>query len=68
MSLLNNIRNKPQAAKIRLMWIVSVIIVALMIAVWIISAHFQKNTAKDMSLFQTICQGIYNIWENYKKK
>jgi flagellar basal body-associated protein FliL len=68
MSLLEKVRQQPQAAKIRLMWIVSIVIVVLMIAVWIISAHFQKNTAKDMSLFQTIGQGIHNIRGNYNKK
>jgi hypothetical protein len=67
MSLLNNIRNKPQAAKIRIMWIVSIIIVVLLVLVWIVSARFGKNVAKNMSLFQTIGQGIHNIRENYKK-
>jgi flagellar basal body-associated protein FliL len=68
MRWIDSIRNKPQAAKIRLMWIVSIVIVVLMIVVLIISAHFQKNTAKDMSLFQTIGQGVHNIRESYNKK
>jgi hypothetical protein len=49
------------------MWIISIIVVVLMIAVWIISAHFQKNVTKDTSLFQTIGQGIHNIKNSYKK-
>lgn len=68
MSLLNKIRQQSQATKIRIMWIVSIIIVVLLVLVWIVSARFGKNVAKNMSLFQTVGQGIHNIRENYKKK
>ena len=67
MSLLEKIQNKPQAVKMKIMWTVAVIVVILMVIVWVISAHFQKNVSKDTSLFQTIGQGIHNIKANYKK-
>jgi len=52
----------------KIMWTVAAVVVILMIIVWIISAHFQKNVAKDTSLFNTIGQGIHNIRESYSKK
>ncbi len=67
MSLLDNIRNKPPAVKMRLMWTVAIIVAVLLIAVWIISYKFHRNTAEDTSLFQTIGQGIHNLKINYKK-
>jgi uncharacterized membrane protein YqiK len=65
---LQKIQSQPQAAKIRIMWIVSVIVVVLMIAVWIISSRFGKTITANTVLFKTIGQGIKNIGENYNKK
>ena len=67
MSLIEKIRQQPQNAKIRIMWIVSIVVVVLLVLVWVISTRFQKNVAKNMTLFQTIGQGIHNIKESYKK-
>jgi predicted permease len=67
MGLLQKIQNQPQTAKIRIMWAVSVIVVILLIAVWIISARLHKNSPKDTSLFQTIGQGIHNVKNNFRK-
>jgi Na+/melibiose symporter-like transporter len=67
MSLIQKIQNQPQAVKLRIMWTVSVVVVILLIIVWVISSRFQKNVAKNTTLFQTIGQGIHNIKANYKK-
>jgi Na+/melibiose symporter-like transporter len=67
MGLIQKIQSQPQAAKIRIMWVVSIIVAIFLILVWVVSARFGKNVAKNMSLFQTIGQGIHNIKQSYKK-
>jgi Na+/melibiose symporter-like transporter len=67
MNIIQKIQNQPQAVKMKIMWTVAAVVAILMIIVWIISAHFQKNVAKNTSLFQTIGQGIHNIRQSYKK-
>lgn len=68
MNIIQKIQNQPQHTKIKIMWIVSVTVVVILILVWVVSTRFQKNVAKNMSLFQTIGQGIHNIKESYNKK
>lgn len=67
MSLIKNIQKKSQKEKLAIMWTVAAIAGILLIIIWIISAHYQKNTAKDTSLFQAIGQGFHNIRQSYKK-
>ena len=67
MGLLENIQNKPRAAKIKIMWTVAIVVVILLIAAWIISEHFHKEAKVDTTLFQTIGTGVNNVKENYGK-
>jgi uncharacterized membrane protein YvbJ len=67
MSIIQNIQKKSQKEKLRIMWAIGIIVVALLIIIWVISAHFQKNTNTDNTLFDTIGNGFHNLKENYKK-
>lgn len=67
MNWLENIQNKPRAAKIRIMWVVAIIVVLLLIAAWIVGEHYHKQTQVDTTLFQTIGKGVGDVKENYGK-
>ena len=67
MGWLQNIQNKPREAKIRIMWTVGIIVVALLIAAWVIGERFHKQSAADTTLFQTIGRGAKDVKENYGK-
>ncbi|MDR3642824.1 MAG: hypothetical protein P4L74_04330 [Candidatus Doudnabacteria bacterium] len=67
MSILNNIRNKSPEQKFRIMWTVAVVIVIVMIAVWVVSAHYYKNVPKDTTLFQSLGKGFKDVRDNYQK-
>ena len=67
MSLLQKIQNQPQNVKLRIIWIVAIVVGLMLIVVWIISAKLHKNTAADTSLFKTIGQGFHNVKQNYNK-
>jgi uncharacterized membrane protein YqiK len=67
MSWLQTIQNKPQAVKIKIMWVVGIVAAILLIFVWIISYKFNKSTPPDTTLFNTIGQGVHNVKQNYGK-
>ena len=67
MGFIQKIQNKPQAEKIRLMWTVSIIIVILLLVIWIVTAKYQKNIAKDTTLFQSLNQSIHDVKNNFHK-
>jgi steroid 5-alpha reductase family enzyme len=67
MSWIEKIRQKPRAAKMRLIWIAAIAVAVLMLAVWTVSARFQKNVSIDTSLFKALSQGITNVGNNWKK-
>ena len=67
MTFIDNIRNKPRAEKIKIIWAAAALTALLLIAVWIISYKYRKNLPKDTSLFRTIDKGIKDVKENYKK-
>lgn len=67
MGFIEKIQNKPQAEKFRIMWTVAIIVVIILVAVWVISAHFNKDVPKDTTLFQTLGQGVKNIGNSLKK-
>ena len=67
MTWLENIQNKPRAAKIKIMWAVSIIFAILLIIAWVISAHFHKGSSADTSIFKTIGDGVHNAKQNYGK-
>jgi multidrug resistance efflux pump len=67
MSWIEKIRQKPQEQKIRLIWITVIIAAIILIALWIITARFNKHIKTDSTLWQTLGQGINDIKNNYKK-
>jgi hypothetical protein len=67
MTWIDTIRQKPQAAKIRIMWSIAIVIAVLLIIVWVISAKYQKNVAKNTSFFQVLGRGIHNVKGSFKK-
>lgn len=67
MRILEKIRNKSHTEKVRIIWIVAVVIALLLIILWLLTSLSAKNIPKDTTLFQTIGRGIKDIKENYKK-
>jgi hypothetical protein len=67
MSLISKIQKKSQKEKLAIMWTIGIIVAIILIVIWVISAHYQKNVVEDTSLFQTIGQGFHNLKSNYKK-
>jgi predicted permease len=67
MNIIEKIRQKPQAEKLKIIWTVAIITAILLIIVWIISARYYKRADKDTTFFQTIGQGIKDVRENFRK-
>jgi uncharacterized membrane protein YhdT len=67
MGLIEKIQKQPQAAKIKIMWAVSITIIVLLVVVWVVAARFHKNAPVDTSVFKTIGNGIEGVKNNYGK-
>ncbi|MBI5530749.1 MAG: hypothetical protein HY918_04640 [Candidatus Doudnabacteria bacterium] len=67
MSWIQNIQNKTQAEKLRIIWAVAIVVGILLIAVWVISYRMHKNAPADTTLFQTIGRGFKDVKDNFKK-
>lgn len=67
MSWIDNIRNKPQAEKIRIIWGVVIIALVLLVLLWILTSRIGKNSPADTTLFQTLGRGFKDLRNNYKK-
>ena len=65
MGIIEKIQNKPDSVKIKIMWVVSILVVILLIFIWGVSYNYRKNIPKDKTLFNTIGDGINNVKENY---
>jgi predicted permease len=61
MSLIENIRQKPQKEKIKLIWIICLSSAGLMLILWIATSRIGKNMPKDTSLFKLIKQNLHNL-------
>ncbi len=66
MKWLEEIRQQSYHKKIRLIWIIAGITLALLIVVWIVSLKFGKKTARDTTLFDTIGRGFQDAKDNIK--
>ncbi|MEK7617947.1 MAG: hypothetical protein AAB410_02270 [Patescibacteria group bacterium] len=61
MSVLDKIRNKPHAEKVRLIWIICIITGVILVVVWIFTSKINKNMPKDTRLFQSAKESIKNL-------
>ncbi len=66
MNWLDSIRKQPHHKKIRLIWTITIVAFVFLVAVWITSYKFQKKTAHDTTLFDTIGRGFYDLQTNIK--
>jgi hypothetical protein len=66
MSWLENIRQKPNSEKIKIIWIVCSVTVAILIIVWIIVGGIKKDTQKDLRLFESINQSFQGFSKSVK--
>lgn len=67
MSWLENIRNKPQHVKLRIIWIVIAATTVLLIILWWLTSKITSDMPKDTTLFQTIGRGIRDVRDNFRK-
>lgn len=67
MSFIKNLQNKPQAEKMRIIWMTTAAVVVVLISIWIISARYYKNVPEDTTLFQSIGKGVKDVKDNYGK-
>ena len=61
MGLLNKIRNKSHAEKVRIIWITCGCAAAVLIIIWILTSRLRQDLPKDTSLFKTISRGVKNL-------
>ncbi len=64
--MLEKIRNKPHAEKIRLIWIIAGVVALVLLIVWIVVGQAPKPTA-DTGIFGTIRHGWQDVKNNYQK-
>ncbi len=67
MKWIEQIRHKPQAEKLKLIWTAVIIAAILLTIVWVISSRYYKRVDKDATFFQTIGQGIKDVKDNFRK-
>jgi len=67
MNIIEKLRQKPQAEKIRIIWTVIIISVILLIILWTLTSKIGKSGPKDTTLFQTFFRGVKDVGNNYKK-
>lgn len=67
MNFLEQLRQKPRAKKIKIIWTISLITAVLLLILWIYTSKIGKTGPKDMTLFETLKKGIRGIKENYKR-
>ncbi len=61
MSLIENIRQKPQKEKIKLIWIICLSSAGLMLILWIATSRIGKNMPKDTGIFKLIKNKIQEL-------
>ena len=68
MSLIEHIRQKSHAQKVRLIWTIVIVSILMLIILWVFTSKISSTVPKDTSLFDTIRQGFHDIKDNYKKQ
>jgi hypothetical protein len=67
MSWIESVRNKPQHEKIKLIWILSGVVVACLLIIWIIVGGIKKDTKKDLRVFESLGQSAKNIGKSFQQ-
>lgn len=67
MSWVEKIRNKPHAAKIRLIWMWVAVAVIILVAIWAVTWRLRRDGPRDTTIINTIDQGIKDYKNNYNK-
>ncbi len=57
MSWIENVRQKPRAEKIKLIWQITIATGLALIAIWVIIGRYDNGAKKNTELFKTIEQG-----------
>ncbi len=65
MSWLERIRKKSHDEKVKLIWIICGWTAAVLVIVWIVSAHYAKRLPTDPSLFTTLGQSFHDLKQNF---
>ena len=61
---LEKIRQKPHAEKVRLIWIISIVTVALLVIIWVAVGQAPRPT-EDSGIFGTISRGWQDVKNSY---
>lgn len=67
MSWIEKLRAKPQAEKVKLIWVAVIVAAIVLVALWIVSSQISKNQNPDTTLFKTLGRGINDIRDNFRK-
>ena len=67
MGIIQHVQKKSREEKIRIIWIISIVCLAALVALWVITSKLRGHLPKDTSLFQTVNRGIKDLKDNYKK-
>ena len=68
MALLSSLQKKTHKEKVRIIWIVAGVTALLLLAAWIITSRYSKNSPKETSVFQVISRGFGDVKNSLKKK
>jgi predicted permease len=61
MSLIENIRQKPQKEKIKLIWIICLTATVILFILWVVTSRIGKDMPKDTSIFKLIKKSVTNL-------
>ena len=61
MSWLEEVRKRPRAAKIRLIWQITGVAAVILIALWILIGRYSNGASGNTSLFKAIGKGFSNF-------
>ncbi len=58
MNWLEEVRHKPRAEKIKLIWRITAVVAVILIALWILIGRYNTGAKKNTELFKTIGNGV----------
>jgi hypothetical protein len=67
MSFIQNLQNKTQGEKIRIIWITVIVVALALGVVWVFTSRIGQSIPKDTTLFKTFGAGLKDIRAQYNK-
>lgn len=66
MSWIENIRQKPDHEKIKIIWLICGVAIAILILAWILIGGIKRTTQKDLRFFDSLKTSANGLGQSFK--